>query len=65
MLNQLPKVLLLVALLAAFAASSIPAFGKSRTCVCIDKKRALGGCRFDEKTSQCISIDCKFGCLQL
>jgi hypothetical protein len=34
MLRRIPKVFLLVALLAAFAASIAPAFGRSSTCGC-------------------------------
>ncbi len=34
MLRRIPKVLLLVALLAAFAASISPAFGRSSACGC-------------------------------
>ncbi len=64
MLKQLPKVLLLVALLAAFAVSSIPAFGTDgATCKCLTFKAGGGGCHFDKKTSQCVNTGCKTGCL--
>ncbi len=59
MLRRIPKLLLLAALLAAFAASSIPAFGKTCLCTsCFFEKRGCGGCRFDNKTSQCVNISC-------
>ena len=67
MLNRIPKVFLLVALLAAFAASIAPAFGRSRTCGCYNLKgeriiRAPGGCHFDQSTLQCVSTGCKGIC---
>ena len=67
MLRQIPKVLLLVALLAAFVASIAPAFGRSSACGCYIVKgdrifRAPGGCHFDEKTSQCVNTSCRGTC---
>jgi hypothetical protein len=67
MLRRIPKVLLLVTLLAAFAANIAPAFGRSRTCGCYILKgeriiRAPGGCHFDQSTLQCVSVSCKGGC---
>jgi hypothetical protein len=67
MLRRIPKVFLLVALLAAFAASIAPAFGRSSTCGCYILKgdrifRAPGGCHFDQKTLQCVSAGCRGTC---
>jgi hypothetical protein len=63
MLRRIPKVLLLVALLAAFVASSAVAFGSSRTCGCfiLDKRilRPAGGCHFDQHTLQCVNVNCR------
>lgn len=64
MLRPIPKLLMLVALLAAFAASSIPAFGGSG-CNCSDFFKNgghQGGCQFDKKTNQCVDIGCKGVC---
>lgn len=55
MLEQMPKVLLLVALLATCIVSSVPAFA------------GRGGCGFDATTLQCIDLGCRRdgrGCLQ-
>ncbi len=67
MLRRIPKVLLLVALLAAFAASSIPAFGGSSHCHCfrVFGKGGAGGCHFDQKTSQCVITTCNGACILL
>jgi hypothetical protein len=67
MLTRIPKVLLLVALLAAFVASSAPAFGKASACGCFRFKdlrifRAPGGCHFDQSTLQCVSTSCTGSC---
>jgi hypothetical protein len=67
MLRRIPKVLLLGALLAAFAASIAPAFGGSHTCRCYHSgDRPLfppsGGCHFDQKTSQCVNTSCLGTC---
>jgi hypothetical protein len=66
MLRQIPKVLLLVALLAAWVASSTPAFGGSHTCSCYRSgdRQLLPqvGCHFDQKTSQCVNTSCKGTC---
>lgn len=66
MLMRIPKVLLLVALLAAFAASSGAAFGRSRTCRCFRSgDRQLlpqAGCHFDQKTLQCVNTSCRGTC---
>lgn len=62
MLRQIPKVLLLVALLAAFAASSIPAFG-TRTCTCFAAELKIkGGCHSDKVTGLCINTGCRGTC---
>jgi hypothetical protein len=61
MLRQIPKVLLLVALLAALVASSVPAFGRASSCRCYpDFGRRLppGGCHFDQRTLQCVNTSC-------
>jgi hypothetical protein len=64
MLKRLHKVLLLGALLAAFAASSIPAFGNSGGCVCFNiAVSTRGSCHFDKKTSQCINTSCNGECV--
>jgi len=67
MFNRIPRVLLLVALLVAFVASSVAAFGSSRTCGCYIVKaerifKAPGGCHFDQKTLQCVSAGCRGTC---
>jgi hypothetical protein len=67
MLKRIPKVLLLVALLATFVASSAPILGASRTCRCYFLKDyrlipAPGGCSFDQRTAQCVSVSCRGGC---
>lgn len=66
MLRRITKVLLLVALLAAFAASIAPAFGRSRRCSCYRSgDRQLlpqTGCHFDQKTSQCVNTSCGGTC---
>ncbi len=67
MLRRIPKLLLLVALLVAFAASSIPAFGKSG-CTCFNPcfgckgGGQTGGCQFNKNTSQCVNTGCKTFC---
>jgi hypothetical protein len=67
MLRRIPKVLLLVALLAAFAASIAPAFGSASACGCYrfvgDRIfRAPGGCHFDQSKLQCVSTSCTGSC---
>ncbi len=67
MLRQVSKVLLLVALLGAFVASSAPVFGRSHTCRCYldNGGRNLvppGGCHFDQTTSQCVNTSCRGSC---
>jgi hypothetical protein len=67
MLRRIPKVLLLVALLAGFAASIAPAFGRPRTCGCyrfVGERifKAPGGCHLDQTTSQCVSANCRGFC---
>jgi hypothetical protein len=66
MLRRIPKVLLLVALLAAFAASIAPAFGTSHTCRCYrsDDRQLLPqvGCHFDQRTLQCVNTGCAGTC---
>ena len=53
MLKQIPKLLLLLALLIGFVLSSAPAFGSGQN----------GGCHFDKTTGQCVTLGCKHGCL--
>lgn len=70
MLRRIPKVLLLVALLAALVASSAPVFGGARTCSCAkaDKRLILpgqGGCHFDQRTLQCVNTGCAGTCYLL
>jgi hypothetical protein len=67
MLRRIPKVLLLVALLAALVASSAPVFGGSHTCRCYldNGGRNLvppGGCHFDQTTLQCVNTGCRGSC---
>ncbi len=68
MLRRIPKVLLLVALLAAFAASVAPAFGRAGTCKCylVDKRLPFppggGGCHFDQRALQCVNASCVGTC---
>lgn len=67
MLRRIPKLLLLVALLSAFVASSIPAFGDS-VCICNTpfRKGPPGDrCHFDKNISQCINTSCPGICLQI
>ena len=42
MLKRIPKVLLLVALLAGFTASIAPAFGRAGACGCLPPSGVLG-----------------------
>ncbi len=67
MLTRIPKVLLLVALLAAFVASSAPVFGGSHICRCFldTGGRNLvppGGCHFNQLTLQCVNTSCPGSC---
>jgi len=66
MLRRIPKVLLLVALLAALVVSSAPVFGGSHTCRCFANfGRNLvppGGCHFDQSTLQCVNTSCNGSC---
>jgi hypothetical protein len=66
MLRRIPKVLLLVALLAAFAVSIAPAFGRSHRCSCYRSgdRQLLPqvGCHFDQKISQCVNTSCNGTC---
>ena len=67
MLRRIPKVLLLVALLAALVASSAPVLRGSATCSChsTDPYRRLvppGGCHFDQSTLQCVNVSCRGIC---
>lgn len=67
MLRRIPKVLLLVALLAVLVASSATVFGGSHTCTCYTDTggRNLvppGGCHFDQTTLQCVNTSCRGSC---
>lgn len=62
MLKQLPKLLLLVALLSALVVSSAPTFGRGKGCVCVlngGTSGKPGGCNF--KNGQCINTGCTNG----
>jgi hypothetical protein len=70
MLKQIPKMLLLVALLVTFAVSSAPAFGafttvrnKGCSCICDGACKTGGGCQFDNTTGQCINFHCGGFCI--
>lgn len=65
MSRRIPKMLLLVALLAAFVASGTAAFGRSRTCRCQPDFGRLvppGGCHFNQSTQQCVKVNCSGVC---
>ena len=65
MLRRMAKVVLLVALQAAFVASATAAFGRSHTCRCFPDFGRLvlpGGCHFDQSTSQCVNVNCSGVC---
>lgn len=57
MLKQMPKLVLLVALVATFLVSSAPAFEKGCVCVAYNKNRAKG-CVFDANLDACINTGC-------
>jgi hypothetical protein len=67
MSKRMPKLLLLVALLASLVTSGAAAFG-STACRCYrfigDRGPfpAPGGCHFDQKTLQCVSVSCTGFC---
>lgn len=67
MQKQIPKLVLLVALLVTFVVSSAPAFG-SRVCQCFSigcgfgTKCRLEGCHFDNNSSQCVNTSCNGIC---
>ena len=73
MLRLIPKVVLLMALLAALVVSNAPAFAAfgakpqgSCTCACtyFDEGHCQGGkCYFDTRTLQCVSVRCPSGCI--
>ncbi len=65
MLRQIPRVLLLVALLAALVVSSAPAFGRSCGCYTFKDYRIFrvpGGCHFDQTALQCANTSCTGSC---
>ena len=68
MLRQIPKVLLLVALLTALVASGIPARAGAGNCGCFQPVcffghcKPAGHCDFDKKTSQCVNANCSTYC---
>lgn len=69
MLKQIPKLVLLVALLVTLIANAVPAKAGSG-CVCWDLCKLRGGgkcppvgkCNFDPKTSQCTIGTCTTSC---
>ena len=69
MFRLIPKLFLLLALLAAFVVSSLPAFAGNNGCFCFTSKCfgkgecGQGGCSFDKKTSQCVNVSCSGICL--
>lgn len=70
MLKQLPKLILLVALLSALVISSAPTLARGKVCSCLSSKCVFegkggcptGGCTFDKKTSQCVNTGCSGIC---
>lgn len=73
MLKRISKVLLLVALLTAFVASSAPAFTQgSITCACYTPVcypghcKSTGKCKFDATASplQCVNQNCTTYCYE-
>jgi len=68
MLRLVPKVILLVALLATLVISGTSAFAGNRVCSCVTpacfltKRCPPGGCTFDKTTLQCINTGCKGTC---
>jgi hypothetical protein len=77
MLKQIPKVLLLLALLATFLAGRAPAFRQgSVTCECYNPclygggkncKKPTGNCAFDAEASplQCVDHNCSTYCVEI
>lgn len=66
MFKRIVQLLLLSALLAGFAAASVPAFG-ARQCGCyiMIGERIFpghGGCKYDASVSQCVSVNCTGFC---
>jgi hypothetical protein len=60
MLRLLPKVVLLVALLATLVVSSVPAFANAQGCRCFTlgpRGGHIGGCQLN-KNSQCVNTSC-------
>jgi hypothetical protein len=63
MLNQIFRIVLLVALLSAFVASSASAFDQTFVCLCLSAPgKQVAGCEFDQKVGQCINKNCAVGC---
>lgn len=70
MFRLILKLFLVLALLAMFAVTSVPAFAGGKTCSCFSSKCAPfgkggcgeGGCSFDNKTSQCVNVSCSGIC---
>ena len=65
MLRQLPKLLLLVGLVATFVISSAAGFAKN-SCQCFVIKKngggGNGGCQLNKDTLQCVNTGCKTFC---
>jgi hypothetical protein len=63
MLKLIPKVLLLVALLATLVVSNVPVFAGPPRCTCVKGDRIIGpGCHFDQRTLQCVNTACGGSC---
>lgn len=64
MLRLLPKVVLLVALLATLVVNSVPAFAGGHVCICLTLIRSghTGGCQLN-KNSQCVNTSCDGLCV--
>ena len=63
MLNQVPKLVLLVGLLVTFVISSAPAFAERHGCTCLTliPHGHRGGCQLN-KNSQCVNTSCDGFC---
>jgi hypothetical protein len=66
MFRRIVELLLLAGLLAGFAAASAPAFAARHcTCYTVIGDRVLpgfGGCKWDARANQCVSMSCNGFC---